>query len=106
MADGGEREDARARADLRFARHHDMREELDPLRQCHARADVAERADLDALFQRRAGLDDGALVDEAQESTISAETSASQTSAPSTRASPLNHQMLRRWAILVMCRRS
>ena len=67
------------------------------------RPDMAERPDLDVRAEPRAVLDDGARMDAWRHSRTSiAETSASQTSAPSTFASPRNHHMLRFLAMRVM----
>jgi hypothetical protein len=63
MADGGEGEDARARADLSAAGDDDMRQKLNAVTQNDLRADMAEGPDGDALSQYRAVLDDGARVD-------------------------------------------
>ena len=102
MADRGEREDARARADGRVARDADVRHEPHAVAELRFRPDVAERADLDALAERRAVLDDRARVNRVGHSRTSmADTSASQTSAPSTFASPRNHHMFRFLAIRV-----
>ena len=103
VADGGEGKNARARADRRVAGEADVRDEPDPVAERHLRPDMAERSDLDAGAERRAILDDGARVDRGAHSRTSiAETSASQTRAPSTLASPRNHHMFRFLAIRVM----
>ena len=103
VADRGEREDAGAGADVGVAGDDDMREQLDAVAERDLRPDMAERPDLDALAETRAGLDDGARMDRTHAGTSIADTSASQTSTPSTLASPRNHQMLRRLLIFVMC---
>ena len=114
MADGGEGKDAAARANCRAPRHNGMRDKLDILAQRDLRADMTERPDTHAPGELRAVLDNGEGMDEGGRArrraglgrvhsiTSMALISASQTSAPSTFASPLYHQKFRLLAVLVM----
>ena len=75
------------------------------------RPDMAERADHDAGAEPRAGLDDGARMDELGDvdvicSPASPTLRPRSTSTPSTFASPRNHHMLRRLAMRVMWKRT
>ena len=80
-----------------------MRDKPDAVAERGLRPDMAKRPDLDPRPEPGAVFDDGARMDRALHSRTSiADTSASQTSEPSTFASPRNHHMLRRLAIRVM----
>ena len=98
MPDGGEREDPRASADRRLSCHRNVADEFATLAELDLGADHAERTDFRARADFRAVFDNGGLVNEGfhQSITSMALTSASQTSTPSTLASPLYHHMLRR----------
>ena len=103
MSDRSEGEDARSRADGRVAGETDVRHEPHAVAKPHLRADMTERADLDVRAETRSILDDGRRMKASLHSRTSiADTSASQTSAPSTFASPRNHHMLRFLATRVM----
>ena len=103
VSDRREREDAGARADRRLARETDMRHQPHAVAQRGLRSDVTERPDRDIRPEPRAIFDDCRGMDASAHSRTSiADTSASQTSAPSTFASPRNHHMLRRLAVRVM----
>ena len=72
-------------------------------RRASLRPDMAKRPDLDSRPEQSAVFDDGGRMDRTRHSRTSiADTSASQTSTPSTFASPRNHHMLRRLATRVI----
>ena len=80
-----------------------MRDKPDAVAKRRPRPDMAKRPDLDSRPEPSAVFDNGARMDRALHSRTSiADTSASQTSEPSTFASPRNHHMLRRLAMRVM----
>ena len=107
MSDRGEGEDPRARADHGVAGDTHMRDEAHAVANRRLRPDMAEWPDVNVHAKPSAVLDDGARMDVRRHSRTSiADTSASQTSAPSTLASPRNHHMLRRLAVRVMWNRT
>ena len=80
-----------------------MGDEPDVVAERRLAANMAKRPNLDTRPEPSAIFDDGARMDRARHSRTSiADTSASQTSTPSTFASPRNHHMLRRLATRVM----
>ena len=103
MPDRGEGKDRRARADRGVAGQSHMGDEPYAVAKLRLRSNMAKRPDLDARPEPGAVFDDSARMDRVFHSRTSiAETSASQTSTPSTFASPRNHHMFRRLATRVM----
>ena len=93
----------RARADHGVARQAHMGDEPNAVAEPGLWSNMAKRPNLDPRPEPRAVFDKGARMDRFFHSRTSiADTSASQTSAPSTFASPRNHHMLRRLAMRVM----
>src|SRR5260370_5771585 len=103
LSDRRKREDARARANRRIAGQADGRDQPHAVAERRPRSDMAEWPHRDVRPEPRAVLDDRGRMDASAHSRTSiADTSASQTSSPSTLASPRNHHMLRRLAVRVM----
>ena len=107
MPDRGEGENDGARADRRVAGQAHVGDQSRAVAERRLRPDMAERPNLHVRPEPRAVLDDGGRMDRyAHSRTSMADTSASQTSTPSTFASPRYHHMLRRLATRVMWNRT
>ena len=103
LPDRGERINDRVRADGGVASKAHMRDKSHAIAKRCLLPDMAKRPDLNSRPEPSAVFDNGARMDRALHSRTSiADTSASQTSEPSTFASPRNHHMLRRLAMRVM----
>ena len=103
MPDRGERIDDRAGPDRGVASQAHVGDEPDAVAKLGLRSNMAERPDLDARPEPGAVFHDSARMNRVPHSRTSiADTSASQTSTPSTFASPRNHHMFRFLAMRVI----
>src|ERR1700677_980079 len=103
MSDRGKGINDRAHANSGVASDTHMRDQPYAVTQLRLRSDMTKRADLNTHPEPSAVFDDGARMNCIRHSRTSmAETSASQTSTPSTFASPRNHHMFRFFAMRVM----